>query len=178
MTGISNNPFLGPAWVPVVAAIKMLLTDKDMDAFHFDTYAKRYGMDPDRSPYIQARWDFDGHLQLEASGNLICDPPLTEEQFREMEFIGWTRPDVDPAGYASRDPSDNPNFVRYYGPDANLDEVAEFFLTTLTTVYGLEETDYFAFETPDRVEALGGLKRLPISDGNPDGCIFGLIIGD
>lgn len=178
MTGISNNPFLGPAWVPVVAAIKMLLSDKDMDAFHFDTYAKRYGMDPDRSPYIQARWDFDGHLQLEAPGNLICDPPLTEEQFREMEFIGWTRPDVDPAGYSSGHPSDNPNFVRYYGPDANLDEVAEFFLTTLTTVYGLEETDYFAFETPDRVEALGGLKRLPVSEGNPDSCIFGLIIGD
>ena len=95
-----------------------------------------------------------------------------------MEFIGWTRPDVDPAGYGSGDPSDNPNFVRYYGPNANLDEVAEFFLTTLTAVYGLEETDYFAFETPDRVEALGGLKRLPVSEGNPDGCIFGLIIGD
>ena len=108
----------------------------------------------------------------------MCDPPLTEEQFKEMEFIGWTRPEATPEEY--RDGSGlNPNFVRYYDVDPDLDEVADFFLTTLTAIYGITETDYFNFGevgVPDQVDALGGLKRLKKDDGNPNGSIFGLML--
>jgi len=176
--GIEQNPFLGPEWLPVVQVVRMLLGSPDKENFLLTTYGRKYNLSPDTSPYIQTRWDLDGHLQLEAAGNLICDPPLTEEQFKEMEFIGWTRPDLTPEQYASGNHAgENPNFVRYFSQDADLDEVADFFLTTLTAIYGIEETDYFnfgEFDIPEQVDALGGLLRLKAHDGNPTGAVFGL----
>ena len=175
---IEPNPFLGPDWLPLVRVIRTLLNFESGRNFHLNTYGLKYNLSPDRSPYIQATWSYGGQLQLEASGNLMCDPPRTEEQFKEMEFIGWTRPESTPEEY--RDGAGlNPNFVRYYDADPDLDEVADFFLTTLTAIYGITETDYFnfgEFEVPDQVDALGGLKRLKKDDGNPNGSIFGLIV--
>jgi hypothetical protein len=175
---VEQNPFLGPAWMPVVRAIRLLLGSPKKDNFHLTTYGLKYNLSPDRSPYIQATWSSDGQLQLEASGNLICNPPLTEEQFKEMEFIGWTRPESTPEEYRGGGGL-NPNFVRYYDADPNLDEVADFFLTTLTAIYGITETDYFnfgEFSIPDKVDALGGLVRLKKHEGNPHGAIFGLMV--
>jgi hypothetical protein len=173
---IEQNPFLGPAWMPLVRAIRMLLGSESKKNFHLNTYGLKYNLSPDRSPYIQATWSYDGQLQLEASGNLMCDPPLTEDQFKEMEFIGWTRPESTPEEY--RDGVGlNPNFVRYYDADPDLDEVADFFLTTLTAIYGITEKDFFnfgEFEIPDKVDALGGLVRLKKHEGNPHGAIVGL----
>ena len=178
--GIDNNPFLGPAWIPLVRAIRLLLNPNSKRNFHLNTYGLKYNLHPDTSPYIQATWSYDGQLQLEASGNLMCNPPLTEDQFLEMEFIGWTRPEVTPEEYRSGEGGGlNPNFVRFYEADPDLDEVAEFFLTTLTAIYGITEKDYFnfgEFEIPDKVDALGGLVRLKKDDGNPHGAIFGLIV--
>lgn len=180
LVGIDQNPFLGPTWMPLVRAIRMLLGSKSKRNFHLNTYGLKYKLSPDRSPYIQATWSYDGQLQLEASGNLMCNPPLTEEQFQEMEFIGWTRPEVTPEEYRNGEGRGlNPNFVRYYDVDPDLNEVAEFFLTTLTAIYGITETDYFNFgeaSIPDQVDALGGLKRLKKDEGNPNGSIFGLIV--
>ena len=175
---VEQNPFLGPAWIPLVRAIRMLLGSPKKNNFHLTTYGRKYNLSPNTSPYIQATWVTDDHLQLEASGNLICNPPLNDEQLREMEFIGWTAPDVSPDEYGTQSHvGENPNFVRYFGPEPNLDEIAEFFLTTLTAIYGIQETDYFNFGEggiPDRVDALGGLVRLEKHAGNPSGAIFGL----
>jgi hypothetical protein len=119
--GIDQNPFLGPVWMPLVRAIRMLLNSESGRNFHLNTYGLKYSLSPDRSPYIQATWSYDGQLQLEASGNLMCNPPLTEEQFKEMEFIGWTRPEVTAEEYRSGEGRGrNPNFVRYYDADPNL----------------------------------------------------------
>jgi hypothetical protein len=175
---IEPNPFLGPDWLPLVRVIRTLLNFESGRNFHLNTYGLKYNLSPDRSPYIQATWSYGGQLQLEASGNLMCNPPLTEEQFQEMEFIGWTRPEVAAEEYRSGEGRGrNPNFVRYYDPDPNLDEVADFFLTTLTAIYGITEKDFFnfcEFEIPDKVDALGGLVRLKKHEGNPHGAIFGL----
>jgi hypothetical protein len=178
--GIDKNPFLGPAWIPLVRAIRMLLGSESKRNFHLNTYGLKYKLDSHRSPYIQATWSYDGQLQLEASGNLSCDPELIEEQFKEMEFIGWTRPEITPEEYRNGEGGSlNPNFVRYYDADPDLDEIAEFFLTTLTAIYGITEKDYFnfgEFEIPDQVDALGGLVRLKKDEGNPHGSIFGLVV--
>ncbi len=156
----------------------MLLGSESKKNFHLNTYGRKYNLSPDSSPYIQATWSYYGQLQLEASGNLMCNPELSEEQFKEMEFIGWTRPEVSPEEYRSGEGGGlNPNFVRYYEANPNLDEVAEFFLTTLTAIYGITEKDFFnfgEFDIPDKVDALGGLVRLKKHDGNPHGAIFGL----
>lgn len=177
---VEKNPFLGPEWVPLARVITTFLNKSEPGTFHLNTYGLKYSMDPHRSPYIQARWDDFGELQLEASGNLICDPQLTEDQFREMEFLGWTRPDVTPDEYQEGGHGEvNPNFVRYFTEDDDLEVVADFFLTTLITVYGIQATDYFnfgEFSIPDRVAALGGLIRLKADEGNRFGSIFGLII--
>ena len=177
---VEQNPFLGPAWLPLVRVIKSLLDAPEKKNFHLTTYGRKYNLSPYTSPYIQATWSSIGELQLEASANLICKPPLTEEQFQEMEFIGWTKPDVAPEEYsAGLSTGGNPNFVRYFERDPDLDEVAEFFLTTLTAIYGIEESDFFnfgEFDIPDKIEAMGGLRRLKKDDGNPFGAIFGLIV--
>lgn len=177
---IEQNPFLGPGWLPLVRVIRTLLDFESGRNFHLNTYGLKYNLSPDRSPYIQATWSYDGQLQLEASGNLMCDPPLTEEHLKEMELIGWTSPEVTPEEYRNgKAAGRNPNFVRYYDADPNLDEVANFFLTTLTAIYGITETDYFNFgelDMPDVVDAFGGLNRLKKDQGNPNGSIFGLMV--
>lgn len=54
-----------------------------------------------------------------------------------------------------------------------------FFLTTLTAIYGITEEDFFnfgEFDVPEKVAALGVLRRLDKHDGNPTGSIFGLML--
>lgn len=177
---VAENPFLGPVWLPLVKVIKMLLESPEKKNFHLTTYGRKYNLSPYTSPYIQATWSSIGELQLEASANLICDPPLSDEQFNEMEFIGWTKPEVSAVEYsAGLSQGRNPNFVRYFERELNVDDVAEFFLTTLTAIYGITEEDFFnfgEFDVPEKVAALGVLRRLDKHDGNPTGAIFGLML--
>lgn len=76
---IDQNPFLGPDWLPLVRVIRPLLDFESGRNFHLNTYGLKYNLSPDSSPYIQATWSYDGQLQPEASGNLLCDPPLKIE---------------------------------------------------------------------------------------------------
>jgi hypothetical protein len=163
---IVANPFLGPQWVPLAKVIKFLIEDaKTRDtSCAMTTYGHAFGLSPDTSPYMQAVWR-DGDLHVEISGPRMVQPPLTLRQVTNLEFVGWSIND-----------SDVSNFERVWS-DPNLTDVAEFVLTSLVSVYGIEERDFFAFglnREPDLVDGLGQLDRLKANEGNQWRAIFAL----
>ena len=102
-------------------------------------------------------------MRVEISANLVVRPELSEKQILELEFMGWSVPCED-----------NPNFERVWDVPA-LEEVSDFVLTSLVSIYGIEERDFFAFglvDTPDFVGGLGYLDRLAASDSNRWRAIF------
>jgi hypothetical protein len=179
---INNNPLLGPEWGALAEAIVFVINKTTKNrTFVITTYGKRFGLDPDTSPYFQAYRDEFGELFVEASANLNCDPPLTDEEFAMMDFLSWDKPALDPEEYLSkdRDPKANnrPNFERRFSSEVDPTDIAEFMMQTMVVVYGLTEDDFFNFggrETSDKIEALGKLGRLPGNPGNPDRQIFAM----
>lgn len=179
---IHTNPLLGPEWDALAEAIVLVLNKTtNNNTFCITTYGKRFGLSPDRSPYFQGSRDEFGELFIEAAANLICDPPLTEEEFEMMEFLSWNRPALNPEEYHDRDyaseASNQPNFERRFTSEVDPTDIAEFIMQTMVVVYGLTEDDFFNFgsqKTSDEVAALGKLGRLKTSKGNPYGQIFAM----
>ncbi len=179
---IHDNPLLGPQWDALAEAIALVIkkTGKNR-TFCITTYGLRYGLSPDTSPYFQGVRDEFGELFIEAAANLMCDPPLSDEEFAMMDFLSWDKPAVTPEEFENRDfgaeSNDRPNFERRFSDNVDPVDIAEFIMQTMVVVYGLTEEDFFNFggrETSDQVEALGKLGRLKWSDGNPDREIFAM----
>lgn len=179
---IRDNPLLGPEWEALAEAIALVIRETRKNrTFSITTYGKRYGLSPNRSPYFQGARDEFGELFIEAAANLICDPPLTEEDFAMMEFLSWDRPALNPDEYRNREPdsesSNQPNFERRFTEEVDPVDIAEFIMQTMVVVYGLTEEDFFNFggrDTAEKVEKLGKLGRLAYSEGNPAREIFAM----
>ena len=179
---IHDNPLLGPEWDALAEAIVLVLNKTNKNrTFCITTYGKRFNLDPDTSPYFQGFKDEFGEFFIEASANLNCNPPLTDEEFAMMEFLSWDKPALDPEEFQNReyseDANDRPNFERRFSSEVDPTDIAEFMMQTMVVVYGLTEDDFFNFggrETSDKVEALGKLGRLPQNPGNPDRQIFAM----
>ena len=171
---ISNNPLLGWQWEPLGQVVTLLIEDlRHGTDFGIQTFARRYGLNPDTSPYLQAIMHSDGQIQLEVSGNLQVNPPLTDEEYATLEFYGWSLPEVDPEAF--REQNGNPNFVRYFDSKADPLAIAEFILTTLIGIFQVQQDDYFGFNhSAERVASLKKLGRLKASAGNPAAEIFAM----
>lgn len=172
---IAANPLLGPQWEPLGHVFVHLL-ERIRPGHHFNvqTYGRKFNLSPDTSPYLQAIRTDEGLLQMEVSGNLVVNPPLTELQQQELEFYGWNRPDSDPDEYSSSHEG-NPNFHRFFEPAVDNIEIAEFILTTLVGVFGITEDDFWGFESSaDSVAKLKKLGRLAATAGNPNAVIFAM----
>jgi len=179
---IHDNPLLGPEWDALAEAIAFVLNNtKPNRTFCLTTYGLRYGLSPDTSPYFQGFKDEFGEFFIEASANLNCNPPLTDEEFAMMEFLSWDKPAVTPEEFEEHafgpEDSDRPNFERRFDSSVDPTDIAEFILQTMVVVYGLTEDDFFNFgneATANQVEALGKLGRLKKTDGNPWREIFAM----
>lgn len=173
---VADNPFLGPQWEPIAKVIARLLERaKGRHTFQIQTYGKRYGASPYTSPFVQGRWDV-GIFEVELASNLALVPELTEHEQEVLGFYGWESPEVTPEEYR-KDPSRNPNYVRYFTPEHSNEEIAEHILTTLVTVHQITEDDFWGVSTKataDLIDELHLLGRLKHSDGNPDRVIFAL----
>lgn len=179
---IHDNPLLGPEWDALGEAIALVIkkTGKN-NTFCITTYGKRYGLSPSTSPYFQGARDDFGELFIEASSNVICDPPLTDQEYEMMEFLSWDRPALDPEEFENRDfnseANDQPNFERRFPDSVDPVDIAEFIMQTMVVVYRLTEDDFFNFgneTTSNQVDALGKLGRLKYSEGNPWRQIFAM----
>ena len=172
---ISSNPLLGPEWEPLGHVLARMVEDlRSGKRFSVQTYGRKYNLSPETSPYLQAILVEDNKIQMEVSANLQVRPQLTTLQYQELEFYGWHAPE-EPDEFAS-EPA-NPNFHRFFVPNQDALDIAEFILTTLVGVYQLTEDDYFGFDSrtlADRVDSFRKLGRLKYSDGNPDRVIFAM----
>ena len=160
---ISENPFLGPDFEDLVTVLAALLDSaKGQEFCIMQTYGHKYSLNPNASPYMQAMWNKDS-LYVELAGNIICNPPLNEKQIKELEFMGWTPPG-----------DGIPNFVRTYDqPNAYL--VADFVLTSLASIYGIQSDDFFSFGSPQAtafIDQMRLLDRLSSNPRNASGTIF------
>jgi hypothetical protein len=175
---IATNPLLGPQWEPIGHVLIRLLEDvKRGQMFSVQTYIRRFSLSPYTSPFLQAIKVEGGKVQMELSGNLQLEPKLSEAEYAELEFYGWSRPEVTEAEYREQGGGTNPNFVRFYEPNDDPVDIAEFLLVTLVGVFDMVEVDFWGFSTrakADYVEGLKKLSRLKWSEGNPDRVIFAL----
>ena len=163
---IKLSPHLGPNWIPVVNAIQLVLEDQRSDFFSIQTLAKKYGFDPHQSPYIQGLVLEDGRFHLEAPRFFWEEGRLSEIKIQQLQFIGWNLPGDTDATF---------NFWRAFEYGWNPRSVAEFALETLTSVFEVEESDFFDFGSvwqPEAIWTLQDLYRVPIADSNPKGSIF------
>lgn len=170
---IIGNPFVGPQWLGVVKAIEVLIDERTFNrmspTWTMCTYGHHYRLSTHTSPYVQAILESDGSLHVELSGNIICDPPLSERQMEQLEWIGWTRP--------SEENSRLPNFYRIFEPGWHPRGVAERIVESLTSIMNISEEDFFNFsekpETVAKIAVIHELDRLKISpERNPHGSIF------
>lgn len=157
----------------MIHAIEVLIGERAFNrrnpTWTMQTYGHYYGLNPDTSPYVQAILEADGSLIVELSGNIICEPPITESQMEQLEWVGWERP-VD--GDAN-----SPNFVREFAPGWHPRFVAERIVESLTSIMRIQEDDFFNFsenpETIVKIAQIEGLNRLkPDPERNPNGSIF------
>lgn len=173
---IETNPFLGPQWKTLATAIEILLEDlKKSGRFSIQTYAAKYGVSEETSPYLQALVE-DGLIQMEVSANLQVRPKLSKRKHQKMAFYGWLLPDSKKdktLDFAER----NPNFCRYFSVDTPNDEIAEFILLTLVSIYGITEDDMWSLGSESQNSKIynKGLMDLVKLEDRPDnGLIFGL----
>lgn len=179
---VQDNPLLGPQWEELAKAIVLVLDATPNDrTFCIQTYALKYGLQTGTSPYFQGAKDDFGSFFIEIAANLTCDPKLTEEEFKMMEFLGWDLPAVTTDEFQDQEfgseANNCPNFERRYSDDVPREEIAEAILEALVIAYGLTEEDFFNFGPPRRAEMIAkntSLGRLKILDTNPFGEIFAL----
>lgn len=170
---IIGNPFVGPQWLGVVKAIEVLIDERTFNraspTWTMSTYGHHYRLSTHTSPYVQAILESDGSLHVELSGNIICDPPLSERQMEHLEWIGWTRPSEENSGL--------PNFYRIFEPGWHPRGVAARIVESLTSIMNIGEEDFFNFSeipgTIAKISLIKELDRLKISrETNPNGSIF------
>jgi len=173
---VTNNPFLGPRWEDLAVVLETSLIQTYIGGmFQVQTYGKAFGLSASTSPFVQALV-IDDFIQVEMAANLMVRPKLTSLQYQELEFYGWQLPELDPEDY-SDDPSGNPNMARYFSLNTDASEIVEAILTALVGIYGIVETDFWAFPNrheADRVGEMRMLGRLKASNTNPDKVIFAL----
>ena len=175
---IETNPFLGPQWKPLATAMDILITDlKKTGRFDMQTYAAKYGVSAETSPYLQACIE-DGLIQMEISANLQVRPKLSKKQYKKMEFYGWLRPD------RKKDEADdlvayNPNFCRYYSRDTPNVEIVEFLLLSLVSIYGITENDMWSLGSESQNSKIynKGLMNLVKLEDRPDNGLILILPG-
>lgn len=175
---IRDNPLLGPEWEELGKAIVLILdaTPTD-DVFCVETYSHNHSLSPSTSPYFQGNKDEFGEFFIEIAANLVCEPKLTEEQFKMMEFLSWDLPyvtDEQPFGSLT---SGSPNFERRFADDVPREVIAEAIIEALVVVYGFTDEEFFNFGGKRKTELIASntnLGRLKTDKGNPLGQIFAL----
>lgn len=166
---IETNPFLGPQWKPLVKAMELLVEDlKRTKKFSIQTYAAKYGESEETSPYLQALVE-DGLIQMEISANLQVRPKLSKSKYQKMAFYGWLLPKSKEE--KSRNfPSHNPNFCRFYALDTPNEEIVEFLLYTLVSIFRITENDMWSLGSGSQNSHIlnQGLMNLVRLDSRPD----------
>ena len=181
---IKDNPFLGPQWVPLAKAITYIVKLATAHSpFVLQTYGRRYGYMPYDSPYFQGYYDHIAkEFILEASGNLQVKPPLTEQQYSELEFYGWKLPSQTPQefgedGYQPDATEASPNFLRVFEGEPNYDEIVEVLMTAMVGIFKIDEDDFFNFgegDIPNQIDRMRLLGRVVAGEFNQNREIFAM----
>jgi hypothetical protein len=184
MENIEQNPLLGPDWVPLAKAL-VYLNENLFGGYRasIHCYGDRFIRRNNKGgPTIKVDWLSDGSVVVFASANDKVNPPLSELQFKKLEFLGFTAPKSTSGGYALNpdeiDEESNSWFVKIYENAPSIAEVVELTLVSLVLAYGVQVEGMFYFglhnALHEKVHALDLLERYKAHDGNPSAAIFGL----
>jgi hypothetical protein len=149
---IIENPFLGPAWLPLVEALADSVSELRVGQFWaLNVMHPLYQMNASEAPYIQAMQEADGSLVAELGSPQLLET-LDDHSLAMLELMGWQPPtDEDPI-----------NYRRIFEPGWNIRHVAYVALQTLVVGFGIDTRALFVpdgeaangFDKPQRLDRL------------------------
>lgn len=142
------------------------------------TYRQVSERRPTRSPAVF----FDAvneMFHIEISGNVVCDPPLTDDDMLKLKMLGWSTPTVtadeflDENGFGGL-----PNVSRDYSPMTDFAVIADEIVAALVVAYRLQVGDGFFFGwakgIEDEIDGLAVLVRDQASEKNAKRRVFSI----
>ncbi len=149
---IIENPFLGPAWLPLVEALADSVSELRVGQFWaLNVMHPLYQMDASEAPYIQAIQEADGSLVAELGSPQLLET-LDGHALSMLELMGWEPPTIE----------DPINYRRIFEPGWNIRHVAYVALQTLVVGFGIDTRALFVpdgeaangFDKPRRLDRL------------------------
>ncbi len=154
---IIENPFLGPAWLPLVEALADSVSELRVGQFWaLNVMHPLYQMDASEAPYIQAIQEADGSLVAELGSPQLLET-LDGHALSMLELMGWEPPTIE----------DPINYRRIFEPGWNIRHVAYVALQTLVVGFGIDTRALFVpdGEAADGFDKPRRLDRLSQEDG-------------
>lgn len=142
------------------------------------TYRQVSERKPTRSPavFFDA---VDEMFHIEISGNVVCDPPLTDDDMLKLKMLGWSTPTVtadeflDENGFGGL-----PNVSREYSPMTDFAVIADEIVAALVVAYQLQVGDGFFFGwaegIAEEIDGLGLLDRQAATAKNSKRRVFSI----
>lgn len=177
-----NHNLVGKEWNPLKEAIVHLLHRVIvLHSAEFHTYRQVSGRKPTRSPGVFLD-SVNDMIHVEISGNVICDPPLTDDDMLKLQMLGWTTPTVTAEEFLDENGFGGlPNVSRDYSPTVDFEQIADEIVAALVVSYQLHIADGFFFGwaegIAEEIDGLGLLDRLDATEKNPKRRVFSIPVG-
>ena len=177
-----RHSLVGKEWNPLKEVIVHLIHRVIVvHSAEFHTYRQVSDRKPTRSPavYFDAANDM---IHVEISGNVICDPPLTDDDMFKLKLLGWTTPTVTAEEFLDENGFGGlPNVSRDFSPMTDFAQIADEIVAALVVAYQLHIADGFFFgwadDIAEEIDGLGVLDRHAATAKNSKRRVFSIPVG-
>ena len=173
------HSLVGKEWNPLKEVVAHLIHRVIVtNEAEFYTYRQVSARQATRSPgvFFDAR---DELVHVEISGNVVCEPPLTEDDFLKLQILGWHTPTVTAEAFLDENGFGGlPNVSRDFSPMTDFAQIADEIVAALVVAYQLQLSDSFFFGwekgIEDEIDGLGVLKRQAATEKNTKRRVFSI----
>ena len=177
-----HHDLAGKEWNPLKEVIVHLIHRVIvLHSAEFYTYRQVSNRKATRSPgvFFDASDDL---IHVEISGNVVCDPPLTQDDFIKLQILGWSTPTVTAEEFLDENGFGGlPNVSRDFSPLTDFAQIADEVVAALVMAYQLDIADNFFFGPTkgieDEIDGLGLLERHAATDKNAKRRVFSIPVG-